>query len=78
MQSKLLMISRSRFQTKRDVLLKCSLMIENIQTSVDENFTPIINTRYRSAELYQKKYFNDSILRFKEEHFGKSYCEWYA
>ena len=37
---------RSRFQPKGDVLLKFGFMIENIQPSVNENFTPIINTRY--------------------------------
>ena len=37
---------RSRFQPKGDVLLKCGFMIENIEPSVNENFTPIINTKY--------------------------------
>ena len=50
---------RSRFQPKGDVLLKCDFMIENIQPSVNENFAPIINTRYWS---YKTKCFNDSVF----------------
>ena len=37
-------------------------MIENIQPSVNENFTPIINTRYWSTEPYKTKYFNDYVF----------------
>ena len=33
---------RSRFQPKGDVLLKCGFMIENIQHSVNENFTQLL------------------------------------
>ena len=53
---------RSRFQPKGDVLLKCDFMIENIQPSVNENFAPIINTRYWSTEPYKTKCFNDSVF----------------
>ena len=50
---------RSRFQPKGDILLKCGFMIENIQHSVNENFTPIIiDTRYWSTEPYKTKYCN--------------------
>ena len=37
---------RSRFKSCRLKLIKCSFVVENIQQSVFENLTPILNMRY--------------------------------
>ena len=52
----------SWFQPKGDVLLKCGFMIENIQQSVNGNFTPVINTRYWSTEPCKTKCFNNYVF----------------
>ena len=37
-------------------------MIENIQQSVFENLTPILNTRYWITDVYKATYFNDFLF----------------
>ena len=37
-------------------------MIENIQQSVFENVTPILNTRYWITDVYKATYFNDFLF----------------
>ena len=50
---------RSRFKPSGLKLIKCSFAIENMQQSVFENLTPILNTRYWITDVYKATYFND-------------------
>ena len=49
----------SRFKTKRQILLKCWFLIENIQQPVQKSLRPIVNTRYWTIEPFETAYFND-------------------
>ena len=53
---------RSRFKLSFLKLIKCSFVIENIQQSVFENLTPILNTRYWTTDVYKTTYFNDFLF----------------
>ena len=50
---------RSRFKPSGLKLIKCSSVIENIQQSMSENLTPILNTRYWTTDVYKTTHFND-------------------
>ena len=53
---------RSHFKPSGLKLIKCSLVIENIQQSVFENLTPILNTRYWTTDVYKATCFNDFVF----------------
>ena len=53
---------RSRFNPSGLKLTKCPFVIENIQQSVFENLTPILNTRYWTTDVYKVTYFNDFVF----------------
>ena len=53
---------RSRFKPSGLNLIKCSFVIENIQQSVFENLTPILNTRYWTTDVCKATYFNDFVF----------------
>ena len=59
----------SRFKPSGLKLIKCSFVIENIQQSVFENLTPILNIRYWTTDVYKATYFNDFVFH------GLSYFE---
>ena len=46
----------SRFKLSFLKLIKCSFVIENIQQSVFENLTPILNSRYWTTDVYKTTY----------------------
>ena len=43
-------------------LIKCSFVAENIQESVFENLTPILNKMYWNFDVYKVTYFNDFVF----------------
>ena len=52
----------SRFKPSDLKLIKCLLVIENIQQPVFENLRPILNTRYQTTDVYKATYFNDFVF----------------
>ena len=51
-----------KFKPSGKKWIKCSFTIENIQQPPQEDFRPILNSRYWTTDAYEGIYFNDFIF----------------
>ena len=62
---------KNRFVANNGVIIKVGFTIENIQPSLEEIGTPIINSRYWLTEPYRTRYFSDYVFFSLKENIEK-------